>query len=164
MAPVQPEVIEVVEYIDDDDYDGDSDFEEVVEIVEEVVQPRKNFSAVKSWEVGIGKAPPAFLTPKQKAKFSEASTPSSQATKASQLRAAADAAPSDPGQTGVRQSPRSTGRRISAKRHASIVNNALGLPEDDGCSEYSEYEEIIEEEIIEEEYEEVIEEECKCSP
>lgn len=61
-------MFEVVEYVDDSDWDGDdTEFEKVVEIVEQVVTICKTM--VAAHEVGIGAPPPPFLTPKEKIKL-----------------------------------------------------------------------------------------------
>lgn len=126
----EQEVIEVIEYIDDSDYDGDgSDYEEVVEIVEEVVPaPRKNFSAVAAYEVGIGSAPPPFLTPKEKAKLAqkETTTPSKPRSQV--------ASQTNNNRRSSRNggSPQDKPRRVSAKkgpserRKTELINAALG--------------------------------------
>jgi hypothetical protein len=174
MAYAQPQVIEVVEYIDDDDWDGDEDdYEEVVEIVEQVVMvPKLNFSAVKAYEVGIGAPPPLFLTPKEKSKLAaqqeqqsaaavaSVSSASRMATVPTNKNAIMSKQPTSPS----KQSPRTptASKRLSARKRLSIVNQALQLPDDYGLSDYDEEEISDDEEIIEEEYyddEEVIEDE-----
>lgn len=68
MTLVEAEVFEVVEYVDDSDWDGDdTEFERVVEIAEQVVTIYKTL--VAAYEVGIGAPPPPFLTPREKVKL-----------------------------------------------------------------------------------------------
>jgi hypothetical protein len=148
MAYGQQEVIEVVEYVDDDDYDGGDDFEEVVEVVEEVVVlPKNSFPAVSAWEVGLAKPPPTFLIrdPKQRDRWlREAYGEATQRTSSAGTAATRRRSSQKPGV-------------LPAQRKASIINQALGIPDEVVEKEYEEYEE----EIIEEEYydEEIIEEE-----
>jgi len=56
---MQPRVIEIVEFIDDSDYEGDE--EEIIEKVVTVPRHILNHSALHPYEVGIGEQPPPFL-------------------------------------------------------------------------------------------------------
>ncbi|CAB9526204.1 expressed unknown protein [Seminavis robusta] len=155
--PPQQQVIEVVEYVDDDDWDGDEDdYEEVVEIVEQVVTvPKQNFSAVAAYEVGIGAPPPLFLTPKEKAQLTAQETQKELAAASpqyAQQQYASQQQSQEPMSPTKRAMKPQASSRLSMLKHQSIINQALDLP--DGIEE----EEIIEEEIIEEEYEEYEEE------
>jgi hypothetical protein len=131
----QQQVVEYIEYVDGSELGGDDrDFEEeVLEVVEEIVTIRK--IKVAPYEVGLGAQPPPFLTPKERAKFvSSCSTNGPQ-----QERSA-----SGP------QTPRLTkGLSSKSKRHFSIINQAIGLDEQEALFDYVEEEIIEEEEYIE---------------